>query len=434
MSTLYTSWKKVFLIIIFFLFAIPMFYFIDGAFSFGGFGFMYHYLLGAGIIVLAFLVFLIKPDVHCTACLLEDSFALALVYILMVLWSFIIWSIQFEGMDIIVKGIFENIYVILAIVTAAACRYLFREKSVLYCCYAMSIANTMIIIPVFMENPSQFITELINLVVTFGDDTGPLMKSIEIHDLTFAFGLIFLYALIRKGLPGRVRILVLSGIFSVTGLKRIAAAGIVLGYAAYEILLRIKKYKKYVYLLCGAVVAASFLYLCAVHYGLYDYLELKGLNTKGRNLIYGHINTLFYIGPGFLGNGLGFSSKSWNLPFYSKLFQDAYHNEFLKMYVEMGFWGYFVWIFLHLPFRIWYFIQKRGQACGLMYLATAIYCYITYATDNTYYYYYLNFAVFLIIFGAEEGYSLENHKKNKKKGKRHAYKKRTPDTAGHPGS
>lgn len=90
-----------------------------------------------------------------------------------------------------------------------------------------------------MENPSQFITELINLVTTFGDDTGPLMKSIEIHDLTFAFGIIFLYALIRKGLEGRIRILILSGIFSVTGLKRIAVAGIVLGYAIYEILLRV---------------------------------------------------------------------------------------------------------------------------------------------------------------------------------------------------
>lgn len=145
-----------------------------------------------------------------------------------------------------------------------------------------------------------------------------------------------------------------------------------MGYAIYEILLRIKKYKKYVYIMCGVIIVASFAYLCAVHYGLYDFLELKGLNTKGRNLIYGHINTLFEINPVFMGNGLGFSSKSWDLPFYSKLFQDAYHNEFLKMYVEMGFCGYFVWIFLHLPFRVWYFIRVRGQACGLMYLATAI--------------------------------------------------------------
>lgn len=415
------SWKKLLTLAVFFALSIPMFYFIDGAVSFGGFGFMYHYLLGAVIVLLAFTVFLLKPDLTYAINLLEDSSTLALVYILMVLWSFIIWSVQFEGQETIIKGIFENIYVLLAVMVAASCRYLFREKSVLYCCYAMSIANMMIIIPVFLENPSDFISELINLVMTFGDDTGPLMKSIEIHDLTFAFGLIFLYALIRRGLTGRIRILILSGIFSITGLKRIAVAGIVLGYVIYEILLHVKKYKKYVYLLCGAIIAATFLYLCAVHYGLYDYLEQIGLNTKGRNLIYGHINTLFYIGPGFLGNGLGFSSKSWNLPFYSKLFQDAYHNEFLKMYVEMGFWGYFAWIFFHLPFRIWYFIRQRGQSCGLMYLATAIYCYITYATDNTYYYYYLNFAVFLIVFGAEEGYCIASHKKNKKKIRRYVH-------------
>lgn len=410
-------------VILFFICAIPMFFFIDGSVSFGGFGFMYHYLYGMGIMVIAFIFFLKEPDVWYVLELSKDAIALALVYILMVLWSFIIWSVQFEGQETIIKGIFENVYVILAILTAAACRFLFREKSVLYCTYAMSIGNLMIIIPVFLENPSDFITELINLVVTFGDDTGPLMKSIEIHDLTFAFGIIFLYALIRKGLEGRIRILILSGIFSVTGLKRIAVAGIVLGYAIYEILLRIKKYKKYVYIMCGVIIVASFAYLCAVHYGLYDFLELKGLNTKGRNLIYGHINTLFEITPGFMGNGLGFSSKSWDLPFYSKLFQDAYHNEFLKMYVEMGFWGYFVWIFLHLPFRIWFFIRVRGQACGLMYLATAIYCYITYATDNTYYYYYLNFAVFLIAFGGEEGHAYASDRKIKEKFKRLVYSK-----------
>lgn len=417
------AWKNNILVFLFFILAIPMFYFIDGAFSFGGFGFMYHYLLGAGIVIIAFLVFLVNPDMKYMMPLIKDSIVVSLVYILMVLWSFVIWSIQFEGQETIIKGIFENIYVILAIMTAAACRYLFKEKSVLYCCYAMSIANTMIIIPVFIEDPAGFINEMINLVITFGDDTGPLMKSIEIHDLTFAFGVIFLYALIHRDLYGRVRILLFSGFFSITGLKRIAAAGIVLGYVVYKLLFHIKKYKRYVYILSGAIIITTFAYLCAVHYGLYDYLETIGLNTKGRNLIYGYINTLFYIGPGFLGNGLGFSSKSWNLPFYSKLFQDAYHNEFLKMYVEMGFCGYFIWIFLHLPFRIWYFIKQRGKECGLTYFAIAIYCYITYATDNTYYYYYLNFAVFLIILGTGEGYILENNKKGGKKNKRYLYSK-----------
>lgn len=164
-------------IILFFICAIPMFFFIDGSVSFGGFGFMYHYLYGMGIMTIAFIFFLKEPDIWYVLELSKDAIALALVYILMVLWSFIIWSVQFEGQETIIKGIFENVYVILAVLTAAACRFLFREKSVLYCTYAMSIGNLMIIIPVFLENPSDFITELINLVATFGDDTGPLVKN-----------------------------------------------------------------------------------------------------------------------------------------------------------------------------------------------------------------------------------------------------------------
>lgn len=83
-------------LILFFACAIPMFFYIDGFISIGGFGFMYHYLYGMGIMLIAFIFFLKDPDVWYTLELLKDGAALALVYVLMVLWSFVIWSIQFE--------------------------------------------------------------------------------------------------------------------------------------------------------------------------------------------------------------------------------------------------------------------------------------------------------------------------------------------------
>lgn len=384
--------------VIFFSLSIPMFFFIDGALTMGGFGFMYHYLFGCGIILLGFVYFLLKPEAEYLVSLLKITVIFSLVYIICILWSCVIWSFRFEGSETIIKGLFENVYVLLAAIIAIAIQLMFSDYSLLLTCYAMSIANAMIIIPVFLSDPGEFLSELSQLVITFGEDTGGLMKSIEIHDLTFTFGMFFLHALLDKNVKGRKQILVLSAIFSITGLKRIAAAGIALGAVLFWGLNQTKKYKQFVYLICEIVIIGSFLYLTAVHYGLFDYLETIGLDTKGRNLIYGYINGLFDINPGFMGNGLGFSSKSWNLPFYSKLFQDAYHNEFLKMYVELGFWGYFVWIIFHLPFRIWYLFRNHGKTVGLMYAASAAYCYITYATDNTYYYFYLNFAVFLTMF------------------------------------
>lgn len=99
-------------LILFFACAIPMFFYIDGFISIGGFGFMYHYLYGMGIMLIAFIFFLKDPDVWYTLELLKDGAALALVYVLMVLWSFVIWSIQFEGQETIIKGIFEGIPVV----------------------------------------------------------------------------------------------------------------------------------------------------------------------------------------------------------------------------------------------------------------------------------------------------------------------------------
>lgn len=389
--------------LLFMVLGTTMFYFIDGGITIGGFGFMYHYLYGAGIVVIAFFLFLFLPDTKVFKDMAEITVLLCSVYFILTVWSFMLYAINFEDSSIMTKGIFQNVYIILAVFVAAASWYMFREKTILYASYAMGLANIIIIIPVFASDPGEFISELISLVVTFGNDTGHLMKSIEIHDLTFAFGLIFLYALIDKHVYGRKQVLVITAIFSITGLKRIAVAGIVLGVLLYVVLDKVKSYKALAYTICAIVIAATFAYLCAVHAGLYDYLELIGLDTKGRDLIYSYVNQLFYIGPGYLGNGIGYSSKAWDLPIYSSLVQDAYHCEFLRMYVEIGFSGYFAWIFLHLPFRIGYLFNRFSKHSGLVYLAAAAYCYITYATDNTYYYYYLNLAVFLVVFSAACG-------------------------------
>ena len=391
-----TNWL---LLAIYLSLAIPMFYFIDGAIMIGGFGFMYHYLAGAGIVLIGFILFLILPDIRLLFKLSETSFVMVLSYILPLVLSLFLWAIEAAETAMMIKGAFYSIYVILAVMVSACTIYLLRNKAILISCIAMSIANIMIIAPVATEGGmNEFMNELISLIVTFGEDTGPLMKTIEIHDLTFAFGLYLMYAIINKDVYGRRVVICLSLIFSMTGLKRIAAAGIVIGVVLYNLLIRIPKktVKRISLIIIGLIIATSFIYITAVQRGLFDYLEIIGMDTKGRNLIYSYISKLCDVNPAFLGHGLGFSGEKWKLPLYSKLHQDAYHNEFLKMFVELGFSGYFIWIFSNLPYRYIHMERSQGKKGGLLFLGMAIYCYITYATDNTYYYYYTNMAIFLL--------------------------------------
>ena len=84
-------------------------------------------------------------------------------------------------------------------------------------------------------------------------------------------------------------------------------------------------------------------------------------------------------------------------PEWRGVHQDAYHNEFVRMYVEVGFFGYIVWFIFYLPVRLSYMWKHGGKRAGILTLAFSIYCMITYATDNTLYYYFINLSTFILM-------------------------------------
>ena len=72
-----------------------MFDFTMGAIEVGGFGFMYRYLFGMGIIALAMFSFLIRPNVERAKHLAKGTLIMAAPYAVTVLWSAVIWISEF---------------------------------------------------------------------------------------------------------------------------------------------------------------------------------------------------------------------------------------------------------------------------------------------------------------------------------------------------
>ena len=394
--------------------AIPMFFYIDGGIEAGGFGLMYHYLYGIGICALAFFMFLIKGADDKLGWLIKWGIILSLSYVIPTIYSTFLWSFNFSAKNFISKGLFYNVYMLIAIMVCISTIYLLKDHAIAVSVTAMGIANIMIIVPVAQSDPAEFVQEMIQLVVSFGNETGSLMKSVEIHDLTFAFGLYLLYALVRKDCPHRWYVIAVSLIFSLSGLKRIAFMGIAGGYVLVRALQRMnpKIAKTLVYTICGLIVAFSYTYIIAVHNGLFDILEELGVNTMGRNLIYRQLNTLFDFSPFFLGNGIGFSAHAWDNMTGRKVIHDAFHNEYIRMYVEIGFWGYAAWWFVNIFTRLRYGFKWMGIHGGLYLFSMIFFLYCTYSSDNTYYYYYTSMALFLLVM-ATRSVSCEETKKQK---------------------
>ena len=388
--------------------AIPMFFYIDGGITAGGFGLMYHYLYGLGIVMFAVLAMCLHPNVPKIIELGKTSIVLSMSYIVPVLVSIFIWSFQFASTKFIIKDTFYNVYMLIDIAVAFATVYMLGDAAIILCTTAMGIGNLLIIIPAFQSDPPRFIQEFITLVVTFGNDTGWLIKTVEIHDLTFMFGIFLLYAIIKKDLKGRWYIIAVTTFFSLTGLKRIAVIGIVGGALVYFILdlLPEKHAKNLAYIICVIISLATFAYIALVHAGLFNFLEeTLHVDTKGRDIIYTYLNRQFSLSPFYMGKGIGFSNQEWNVGVGEKMVQDAFHNEYIRMYVETGFLGYVLWLYFNIFFRLSHFWKTQGKEGGLLFLAILIYLFTTYSSDNTYYYYYTSMALFLLTMSFKAGKS-----------------------------
>lgn len=384
-----------------------MFYFTMGAIEVGGFGFMYRYLFGMAIIALAAFSFLLRPNLERAKHLAKGALIMAAPYMVTVLWSAVIWISEFAELRTMTRGFFFPFYQIIAALVAFSTLYLFGRDGIWYQLIAMCLGNTLIVAQVVARGGmSAFIQELVTLLTTFGEVTGPMMHETEVHDLTFSFGpYAVLLGLYMEPKKARWWIACAAVCFyMLVGLKRIEIGAIVIAVAMCYALkwMQDNTVKKLGNIFCVATLILSFAYIVAIHEGLFDTLESMGMDTKGRDMLYRYVARQYSISPTFLGRGLGFSSTAWDLtgligPEWRGVHQDAYHNEFVRMYVEVGFFGYIVWFIFYLPVRLSYMWKHGGKRAGILTLAFSIYCMITYATDNTLYYYFINLSTFILM-------------------------------------
>ena len=63
------------------------------------------------------------------------------------------------------------------------------------------------------------------------------------------------------------------------------------------------------------------------------------------------------------------------------------------MYVELGFWGFALWILGYYVFQTHWFLSRCGEKTAVCFLAINIYMLVTYMTDNTMFYYWSSMVI-----------------------------------------
>ena len=391
--------------ILYMILATAMFFLQDTYFLIGGVQFSFKNPCVMGILFLALVNFIVTVRPGRTIILVRHTLVQILPCAIPFFFSALIWVMSVADSIMIANGTGMIIPQISSVLVATATLYLFGSRGLWYCLGSMCLANFgRVLVVVWEGGVGAFMAEFYTLIVTFSVETGPLMEALEINDLTFAFGPFLIYLLLkRKEISHWSLWMLAASLLFVIGLKRTAILAVILSVLVVWIVqLLPEKAARQTALVIGlGMLFVSFMYIVGIRYGLFQYLEAHfGIDTKGRVAMFMNLEPYYDISITYMGKGTGFeryvdwaSGERFKIPQRTLM---PIHNDFLRMYLNIGFVGYWIWIWSWLMVRLRYWFKQGGKSAGCVFLGVGIYCFTLFATDNTIYYPYTMIACALV--------------------------------------
>ena len=321
-------------------------------------------------------------------------------------YSIAIWAFREDVTIGNYTRLFSTIlYLALAWGYASCGYYLFGEKSIDVLFYAGVTSYTLgSIIPLIFNYGVREIGLYLISAITGANTAASYMM--EVHDLTFAMGLFFLYYMFVENRKERSHIkkILLSFILIVLGLKRIEILALAVAIVSYWVVLRKGKTMKgrsIFFFLVFSILTVGYVYI--IWSGALEILATRfEIDFMGRLGYYSYARKFYKFSPFFLGNGYTYFSRYWGNLYSSGLRIDGYgvaasiHSDILVMFIEIGFIGMLIWIYYCFKYKTVKLNSRNGTAVGEYYLLATIYMFILYLTDNTSTYFITQMIYYLI--------------------------------------
>ena len=251
------------------------------------------------------------------------------------------------------------------------------------------------------------IRDMIANITSFGANevigNSAFIRAIEIHDITFVMGVYIIYFLFFcPSEKNRYLYAAVALFLFMAGLKRIAFLSMLMGlsFALFCLLLCAKGKAKALILTSFLIVLFCYYYITIIQQGIFTRFCIEhDIELNGRDRIYDYIAQFYEVSPSYRGKGYEFCVqllKSMRGTKDQVVNINAVHNDILKMYVEMGFWGFLVWILGYYVYQTRWFMTRCGEKTAVCFLAINIYMLVTYMTDNTMFYYWSSMVIRMI--------------------------------------
>lgn len=370
--------------------AIMMYYFLNEYIDIG-LHVTYRHAFALVLFGSATLLFMYKPNIARGFTAFKEACIYSIPLLVTTVVSLSIWFMETVDVGVISRGLSSSfIYanMLSFALGAGAMLYVFGRKGIWYNLLAILIANIMMIVTVIAQNGlGNYLSEFITLVTTFAGVTGDIIVQAEIHELAFCLGAYLIYMLFKPKKSIIYFILLFLSLFCfLSAFKRIAIIAIVIVLAFGYLLKFIAKYNKktasrLVTFFTFVVIILLIGYIALIKMDAFELLEKAGINTSGRVEIYNAVDDFYDFNPVFLGNGIGFLTYQLNT--FMSVGVASVHNDFLQHFIDLGFWGYIIWLVSMTLVRVWYFGRKGNVENAVIAFILTLYLIIVSTTDNT---------------------------------------------------
>lgn len=345
------------------------------------------YIISMGWIILWLLIIMHKNGtIEGTNLFYIKNIIMPYVYIgglSVVLW--IINRLAVFDSSYVSRSISSILCLCISMFTAIAVSYIFKRRVIQLSVYAIVLSTCFNVVRAIQIYGMGTFLDFVRTawLVTDFDVTRPtfgISQMLEVHDATIAAGFFIIYYLFFSKDTKKKRIVntILLLICAYLGFKRAAFMGI-LAVAGLLFILRKKgNYKKAINITGIIITIAAFAYIIAIKIGIAEIAAIAlNIDFSGRFIIYDVLARYYSVSPLYLGTGYGYINK---------LFEDmmglASHADIIRMYIELGFIPYCVWLWHFLfsvPKKV---LNNYGKEAAQVILASSLYVFVVYFVGN----------------------------------------------------
>ena len=370
--------------------AIMMYYFLNEYIDIG-LHVTYRHAFSLVLFFSATLLFLYQPNIARGFTAFKEACVYSIPLAVTTVVSLFVWFMGTVDVSVISRGLsssFVYANMLSFALGAGSMLYIFGKHGIWYNLVAILIANILMIVTIIIQNGlGNYMSEFITLITTFADVTGDIIVQAEIHELAFCLGAYLIYMLFKPEKSIIYFILLFLSFFCfLSAFKRIAIIAIVIALLFGYLLKFIARYNKktagrLVIFFTIVMILLLICYIALIKMDAFELLEKAGINTSGRVEIYNAVDDFYEFSPGFLGNGIGFLTYQLNT--FMDVAVASVHNDFLQHFIDLGFFGYIIWLVSMTLVRVCYFGRNGNVENAIISFMLTLYLIIVSTTDNT---------------------------------------------------